>query len=768
MKMRNWAFAAIAAIIALSFAFTGCGDDSGGTSTVVWVPDVVVTGVTLDKATMGLFIEDETGIALSATVAPANATNKNVVWSISPAGVISFDGSVVTPKALGTATITVKTDDGGHKATCVVTVGRIPAETIELDKSTLLISPGDFDVLSATVGPDTAADLSVRWETSDITKAIVTPDGTVWGISIGTVTITARTHNNLFKECVVTVSNINVESVTIDPEELELELLTSDRLSFTLDPPNATIKKVTWESSDPDTVSVDDTGFITALQLGDPVTITVKTVDGEHTADCVVTVWSTPVESVSLNVSTANLMMTKTLRLTPTVLPADASDKRVTWTSGDTTKVTVLDGRLTSVALGGPTTITVTTVDGSKTASCAVTVIPFDVVVPEVWIPSGTFTRGAVDTETGFWDIVEGPQHSVTITKGFYMSVDGVSQEVYRDVMKVNPSHFNVEDSFYDDYKDCWPVDMVNWFTAVEFCNKLSEVKGYDNVYTITNRVPAATAANPYPITSATVVADWSKDGYRLPTDAEWEYACRAGTTKAFNFAETGWEDMGFAYDYWGYITSNHYWAPTTLTGNWGSDYIVLDFANFDGESVYNGRACDMYGEWWGQSVPWRLYTTEGEAFGNDGLDHANKWGLYNMHGNLTEWVWDWLVAYTATAVTDPHADTQGPLGNYKSIRGGAWEDPAGSIRSGSRNGGPPNATYFSSGGYASYIIGFRIVRNGVAPVSPKALIEQTRRSPKMMQDIKLLQQQRTRNIVKDYSYTPVKIETLRMKLLGK
>jgi uncharacterized protein YjdB len=692
MKMRNWAFAAIAAIIALSFAVTSCGDDSGGTSTVVWAPSVAVTGVTLDKPTMGLHIEDETGIALIATVEPPNAANKNVIWSVSPAGIISFDNGIVTPKGVGTATITVRTDDGGHKATCVVTVGRIPAGSIVLDHSTFLVGQGDFDVLTATVGPETAADLSVRWETSDSLIAIVDSDGTVYGISYGTVTITARTHNNLKAECTVIVGDIAVEDVTLEPEELELELFKTAQLSYAVVPPKATIQGVSWESSDSDTVSVNEKGLITALKVG-PATITVTTDDGDFTATCEVTVWSTPVESVKVNRAEYSLMLTKTIRLFSMVEPEDASNPTVVWGSANTAFATVsTNGTVTPVA-EGEVDITATSVDGAKVGTCKITVIPY--VFPDnpmVWINPGTFSMGVPLTEVDMWEGYEDPPHSVTITKGFYIGKDAVSQALYGAIVGSNPSYFNVEDptdeEFYEyvEFADSWAVEGVTWFDAIEFCNRLSTRDGYTPVYTMTGRTPTGTA---HPITNATVTANWDNNGYRLPTEAEWEYACRADTSTPFNIKN-----------------------PTTST--WGMSYITTDWANFY-PWPYDGHDTEGENWWLAMTVPWLYFTPAGEDWGSDGLDHANQWGLYNMHGNVSEWCWDYFAYYPTAAQTDPRVSTQS-LGNYRIVRGGSWYDEPQLCRSGTRAGYGPGGRYLNDG-YSNYPgLGFRLVRNGTAP----------------------------------------------------
>jgi formylglycine-generating enzyme required for sulfatase activity len=184
------------------------------------------------------------------------------------------------------------------------------------------------------------------------------------------------------------------------------------------------------------------------------------------------------------------------------------------------------------------------------------------------WVPAGTFLMGSPAEEEHRRH--DEPQHPVTLTRGFHLATRPVTQAQWRAVMGTDPSMFRGDEH---------PVENVSWDDCQEFCRRLGEKHG---------------------------------GRYRLPTEAEWEYACRAGTAGPFHFG-------------------------TTLTPGQ---------ANFDGRDGHGGTTTPV------------------------GSFPANAWGLHDMHGNVHEWCADWYADYPAGHADDP----AGPgTGDARVLRGGSW-----------------------------------------------------------------------------------------------
>jgi formylglycine-generating enzyme required for sulfatase activity len=232
-----------------------------------------------------------------------------------------------------------------------------------------------------------------------------------------------------------------------------------------------------------------------------------------------------------------------------------------------------------------------------------------------VEIPAGTFLMGNDSIANS------SPVHTVNISRTFYMGKYEVTQKQYTDVMgPPNPSYFKS--------KDDNPVEQVNWFEAIQFCNELSKREGFEQCYTFDG--------------GTTWHCNFNKKGYRLPTEAEWEYACRAGT-------------------------STVYYSGNTETQ-------LSSIAWYENNSSY---------------IPHPV-----------GQKTANKFGLYDMSGNVWEWCWDMYSEYQAGTFDDP---TGGTSSTYNMLRGGSWYNYAESCGSAFR--------YLYVPSYRFWSVGFRVVR---------------------------------------------------------
>ena len=326
-----------------------------------------IESITLSQSTANL-IKGES-LTLTATVVPDNAT-KAITWSTSDASIAVVDANgVVTAISAGTATITAMAGD--KVALCQVTVENIAVSGITLSQSAASLLKGELLTLTATVVPADAFDKTVTWSTSDESIAAVDGNGVVTAVAEGTATITA-TAGGHSAACLITVEKgVAVSGITLQDRAFLVE---GEVLSLTANivPNNATNKTVIWNSSDESIVNVDDNGVVTAVAEG---RATITATAGRHSAVCLITVEKgIAVSGITLSQSSVFLAEDKYFTLTATIVPDDATNKTVIWSSSNERIAAVDDNGLVSACNVGTATITANA--GGKKAVCVVTVTP--------------------------------------------------------------------------------------------------------------------------------------------------------------------------------------------------------------------------------------------------------------------------------------------------------------------------------------------------------------------------------------------------------
>ncbi len=253
----------------------------------------------------------------------------------------------------------------------------------------------------------------------------------------------------------------------------------------------------------------------------------------------------------------------------------------------------------------------------------------------------------------------EQPVHTVTFTHDFWIDTTEVSQGEFEELMKQYPKYSNGWSSTHGFGKD-YPAYAVSWEDAVLFCNARSKRDGFDTVYTYTKII--GTPGSKSELTGAK--SDLTKNGYHLPTEAQWEYACRGGTV------------------------TDYYWGK-----------------NFDDyASEVPASEISSYAVWHANSFTHGLGSP---SFGihQVATKEPNAYGLYDMAGNISEWCHDWITNYTSDQATDPSGPEQPSEenGEFHVCRGGNWGNNVTYLRSSNRSFDAPDYFYF--------FLGFRCAR---------------------------------------------------------
>ena len=329
--------------------------------------------ITLNKESTSLIVgKTET---LTANILPDNTTDKTILWSSSNINVATVDANgMITAKKAGECTITATSlSNPNVTATCKVTIIQ-PVTGITLNKTTIEISElGEQNQLVATISPEDATEKSVTWSSTNNQICSVSATGIVTATGAGTAIVTATTvDGGLTANCVVKVLQ-HVDGLNLNKTATSLKVGESEKLQPTITPSNADNKKVIWTSSDSNVATVDTEGNVTAVKAGQ-VTITATSEDNtEAKATCTVTVIQ-PVTGISLSESSYKLKaIGENIQLTATVLPEDATNKKVNWNCPNNTVCIVSNGNVVAVGYG-TAVIIATTEDGGFVATCTITV----------------------------------------------------------------------------------------------------------------------------------------------------------------------------------------------------------------------------------------------------------------------------------------------------------------------------------------------------------------------------------------------------------
>jgi uncharacterized protein YjdB len=332
-----------------------------------------------DQTISGLSNLDKTVGDADFNLSATATSDLTVSYSSSNTAVATISGSTVHIVGAGTTTITASqagndTYNAATDVTATLTVGKASQIITGLSNMDKTVGDADFN-LSATA----SSNLAVTYASSNENVATIS-GSTVHIVGAGTTTITASQAGNENYNAATPVTatltvTIPVTEVTLNRSTLSLSVGSTEILTATVTPVNATNKNIIWSSSDASVATVDDSGRVTALATG-TATISVITLDGNKTATCSLTV--TPatisVTGVVLNKQTLSLSVGSSETLAATVTPVNATNKNASWSSSAVNIATVDNtGKVTAISAGSAS-ISVTTIDGSKTASCAVTV----------------------------------------------------------------------------------------------------------------------------------------------------------------------------------------------------------------------------------------------------------------------------------------------------------------------------------------------------------------------------------------------------------
>lgn len=353
--------------------------DGSGKKAVLTVNSVVpVNKVTIVNPTEdSIVLTKGKTYTVKASVAPTNANNKGLSYSSSNTKVATVDGNgKVIGKNNGKTVITVKAKDGSGKLDTVNVVIGYPVTGISVNPNSITKAVGTNYKVNAVITPSNASIKAIRYSSSNTALATVDKYGNVALKKTGTVAISVYATDGSGKKATLTINIITpVKSVTLPETKVTKNVGTNYQMVPTVMPSNATNKKLTYTSSSTSLATVDTNGKVSLLKAG-VVTITAAAVDGSGVKATVTITIVTPVKTINIAETNVTKNVGSNYQVVASVLPTDATNKKLTYTSSNTTVATVDASGKVSLLKTGVVKITVAAADGSGLkATCTITII---------------------------------------------------------------------------------------------------------------------------------------------------------------------------------------------------------------------------------------------------------------------------------------------------------------------------------------------------------------------------------------------------------
>ena len=361
--------------------------------------------ISLNKTTTTLLVGGTE--PLTPTISTKGMTSqKGPAWTSSNMAVATVNSNgIITAISAGSTTITVTMPDAGKTAVCYVTVSNTPVSVsgVSLNLTSTVLDTSGSVQLTPPIYPADATNQNVTWTSSNPGVATVSPSGLVTGVSAGSATITVTTADGgKTNACNVIVSSTPVAVTGVSLNKASSGIIPGGtvQLTPTISPYNATSQNLIWTSSDNGIATVSSSGNVYGVSTGS-ATITATTPDGNCVASSIVSVTGTPVEvtGVTLNKTKTMTNIDGSIQLVETVVPANATDQNIIWTSSNPAVASVSSGGVVTGVSAGSATITATTADGSFFKTCIVTVTKTEVSVSGVGLnltSSGILTGGTL------------------------------------------------------------------------------------------------------------------------------------------------------------------------------------------------------------------------------------------------------------------------------------------------------------------------------------------------------------------------------------